>query len=365
MVSTDTRDIDVIRQRCTRFLSHHYPESPRETLLALANAVQEDATADQYGKGTMIESFEARIAQLLGKEAVAFMPSGTMAQQIALAIWAARRGNANVGMHPRNHLDRPELFAYQHLHGLRGVPIGSPDRLLTLDDLDGVAQPLGVLLLELPQRELGGLLPEWEDLAVIAGRAHERGVPLHMDGARLWECAPFYQRGYAEIADLFDTVYVSFYKGLGGLAGAALAGPADVIAEARIWQKRHGGTLIRLYPYVVSAAVGLDIRLGRMPRYHAQAVEIAASLRDLPGIDIVPDPPQTNMMHLYLRGHRDAMQAAALDLAEETGIWLFHQVWPTPVPAVQRLELTVGDATLDLDRTEIASLFGELLRRSA
>jgi threonine aldolase len=73
-------------------------------------------------------------------------------------------------------------------------------------------------------------------------------VALHLDGARLWECRPFYGRDYAQIAGLFDSVYVSFYKTLGGIAGAALAGPADVIAEARVWQRRQGGNLVRLFP---------------------------------------------------------------------------------------------------------------------
>ena len=71
---------------------------------------------------------------------------------------------------------------------------------------------------------------------------------MHMDGARLWESAPFYGRSYAEIAALFDTVYVSFYKGVGAIAGAALAGPADFIAEARVWQRRHGGDLVNSTP---------------------------------------------------------------------------------------------------------------------
>jgi threonine aldolase len=364
MAATDTRDPDLIRSRCTRFLTHHYPRSPRETLLALAEAIGEDELPDQYGGGAVLAEFEAQIAELLGKEAAVFMPSGTMAQQIALRICCNRRGIPNVAMHPRNHLDDRELFGYQHLHRLHGIMVGSPDRLLTLDDLTACAEPLGALLLELPQRELGGLLPEWDALVAITGWARERGIALHMDGARLWESAPYYGRDLAEIAALFDTVYVSFYKGLGGLAGSALAGSADVIGEARVWQRRHGGNLIRLYPYVVSARLGLEEKLPKMPVYHERAKELAAALRTVPGIGLVPDPPQTNMMHLYLRGEKEGIERAALDLAEETGIWLFHLVWPTPLPGVQRLELTVGDATLDLPVAEVAALFRRLLERA-
>src|SRR5437899_10127014 len=85
---------------CTRHLNHDYPRSPREELLALAEATGPDERADMYGRGAIITDFEARVAELLGKEAAVFMPSGTMAQQIALRIWADRRGLRTVAMHP-------------------------------------------------------------------------------------------------------------------------------------------------------------------------------------------------------------------------------------------------------------------------
>ena len=93
----------------------------------------------------------------------------------------------------------------------------------------------------MPQREIGGQLPSWSDLEAQVAWARDRGVAVHMDGARLWESGPFYERSYAEIAALFDSVYVSFYKGIGAIAGAALSGPAPFIGEARLWQRRSGG----------------------------------------------------------------------------------------------------------------------------
>ena len=182
---------------------------------------------------------------------------------------------------------------------------------MTLNDLKSVAEPLAALLLKLPQREIGGQLPTWEELTALVGWARERGVPTHLDGARLWEGQPFYGREYAEIAALFDTVYVSFYKVLNGIAGAILAGPADVIAEARVWQRRHGGNLVHLYPYVLSAQKGLDQHLDRMNAYWSRAKEIAAALTVFPQIEIVPDPPQTNMMHLFLQGERDRLEGGS------------------------------------------------------
>lgn len=287
-----------------------------------------------------------------------------MAQQIALRLWTDRRGTPTVAMHPRNHLDGHEAFGYQLLHSLRGIPVGVADELLTLTDLQSVAEPIGAVLLELPQREIGGRLPEWNGLVELTSWVRERGISLHMDGARLWESGPYYGREYSEIAGLFDSVYVSFYKGLGGLAGSALAGPSDLIAEARVWQRRHGGNLIRLYPYVLSARRGIREHLPRMPEYHERAVQIAGVLRDVAGIDVVPDPPQTTMMHLHLRADRERLRSAALDISRETGVWLVSRAAPTPNPNTAMVEITVGEATMDLSVTEIRDLLTDLLTKA-
>jgi threonine aldolase len=365
-MTDEQSEIRMARRACTRYLSHHYPRTPAQELRELAELAPDYHDADQYGVGELIDDFEARMAALLGKEAALFVPSGTMAQQLALRVHADRRvaGQRTVVMHPRNHLDRSELYAYQHLHQLRAIYAGGVDQLLTLDDLNTIAQPCAALLLELPQRELGGQLPAWDDLVAQTQWASARGAARHMDGARLWETGPFYARVYADIAALFDTVYVSCYKILGGIAGAALAGPADVIAEARVWQKRHGGTLIRAYPYILAAQRGLDERLPRVPAYCAKARELAAALTTLPGVRVLPDPPQTNMFHLYLPAPHTRVMLAALEIARAHGVWLASSVAPTALPGLSRLEVTAGDATLDLTAAEVVDLFGELLERA-
>ncbi len=359
----DTPEAKKIFKTCHRFLTHEYPKTPRQVLSELAETIGPELEADRYGQGDLIARFESEVATLLGKEAAVFMPSGTMCQQIALRIWASRRGTSNVAFHPKSHLEMHEEKAYQRLHGLHGILVGSADALLTLGDLKAITEPVGALLLELPQRDLGGQLPGWEALKEIIAWARERGIPTHLDGARLWECRPFYGREYAEIAQLFDSVYVSFYKILGGIAGSILTGSVEVIAEARTWQRRHGGNLIHLYPFVLSAQKGLRERLGRMEAYHAKAKEIVALLTPFAEIEIVPNPPHTNMMHLFIRGERDKLEAAALDVARETGIWLFYRLAPTPLPGFTLFELTVGEATLDLSGREIVEVFQMLLMR--
>src|SRR5215217_2460250 len=335
-------DDAALRDACTRFVNGHGQRRPAELLAE----IPADVASDRYGDGGVVAELEREVATLLGMPAAVFLPSGTMAQQAALRVHADRRGRLTVVFHPTCHLDLHEGQAYQRLHGLVGRPTGDPHRLLTIDDLQGIAEAPAALLLELPQREIGGQLPGWQNLVDQVEWARQRGAAVHLDGARLWECTPVYERTPAEIAGLFDTVYVSFYKLLGGLAGCCLAGTEELTAEVREWRKRHGGTLFAMWPYAASALVSLRKRLPRVPEYYEHARAIAEALRDVPGIEVVPDPPQTPLMHLLLNTSPDHFRAAALRLAQEHGVWTWPRSAPTDSPRVQRLQLTVADAPL-------------------
>jgi threonine aldolase len=361
------RDALAIRRACERTIGGELEawRMPRATLERLAARISPDEPGDMYGRGELVERFEARIAELLGKEAAVFMPTGTMAQQIALRIHADRRNNRIVAFHPTAHLELHEEGAYRRLQGLDAVLVGGRDDVITRGDLEAIAEPVAALLLELPQREIGGRLPEWEELTSQAEWARGRGVALHMDGARLWEAAPYYGRTHAEISELFDTVYVSFYKGLAGIAGCALAGSAELVAEARRWQIRHGGRLASFSLLVAAAELGLERFLPQMPARYEHAVAIAHELAAVDGIDVVPDPPQTPMMHVFLHGDRERLVEAALDVAEEQRTWLFRGLDTTAVPTLHKLELTVGEASLDIEPAEVAALFATVLARAA
>jgi threonine aldolase len=345
-----------------RFLNAwHGGPKLRDRLEAIADATEADERSDRYGGGERIERLEARVAELLGKESAVFMPSGTMAQQIAARIWCDRRGIRTMAFHPTCHLEIHEEKAYERLHGLSGKLVGDPNRVISLEDLEAIREPVAMLLLELPQREIGGRLPEWDDLVAQADWARARGIALHLDGARLWEAQPYYARTHAEIAGLFDSVYVSFYKGLGGMAGAALAADADTMAEARVWLRRHGGNLVTMHPYVVAAETSLEERLDRMPAYLAHARALASALGTLDGLEVVPDPPQTPMFHIHLRGDRERLADAALTLAEERKVFLFADPSSTTSPSWQRHEVMVGDVTFGLEPDEVRDLYAEIL----
>lgn len=346
---------------CERWLTARRPTTAAQLLRAAADALPPQARPDAYGEGEIVEGFERRLAALLGMEAAALMPSGTMAQQIALRIHCARRGVDTVAFHPTCHLEVHEHAGYAHLHGLRAELVGHRDRLIELADLEALHAPIGALLLELPQREIGGRLPDWDALAAQTEWAHAHGAAAHLDGARIWESTPYYERSHEAIAALFDTVYVSLYKGLGGLAGCVLAGPDETIAHARVWRRRHGGTLFHLYPLAAAALRGLDTLVAQMPVFLEHARALAAALSELPGVQVVPDPPQTPLFHLHLRGDRESLQRRALALARETGVWLFGELGPTVVPGVHRLELNVGEAALEIAPRECRELLGAVL----
>lgn len=361
------RELEAIYVACERAVNGGWPgrRNPRATLERLAAAVAEDARPDWYGEGDLVERLERRVADLLGKESAAFFVSGTMAQQIALRIHADRRGLREVAYHATSHLRLHEQAAAEHLHDLHAVVAGDRHRLLDLAGLEAIEQPLAALLLELPQRELGGVLPEWEDLVAQTDWARERGVALHLDGARLWEAQPYYDRPLDEIAGLFDSAYVSFYKGLAGLAGCVLAGRADLIAEARVWRVRHGGRLPSVYPFTLAAELGLDHYLPRMGDFYRHAVAVGGELDRRDELAVAPSPPQTPLLHVFIRGDRDRLVDAALELADERGIWLFGRLGDTPLPGHHLLELQISDPGLEFTHTEIGELFDEVLARAA
>jgi threonine aldolase len=347
---------EALRGQCTQFLAGHGPVRAADLLASIPPGT----IPDRYGAGGAVAELEAEIAGLLGKPAAAFLPSGTMAQQSVLRVHADRRQRRTVVFHPMCHLYRHEGEAYQRLHGLTGRPAGDPDRLLGLGDLTAIAEPAAALLIELPQRDLGGQQPDWEDLQAQAGWARSRGAAAHLDGARLWESAAGYGRPPAEIAALFDTVYVSFYKGIGALPGCCVAGPADIVAEVREWRQRMGGTLFGLWPNAASALSCLRRRLPLMPAYLSHARAIAAALAGLPGVRVVPDPPQAPMMHLLLTTTQGNFAAAARRLAAGQRIWAWPEAMTTIDPGVQRVELSVGDATCALEPEQVRDVVAAL-----
>ncbi|MFP2958073.1 threonine aldolase family protein, partial [Myxococcus sp. 1LA] len=351
-----------LRRSCRASLSPGTPVDPGAELIRIGEWVQSRGLdQDFYGNSAFVEDFEGRIAKLLGCEDACFMPTGTMGQLIALRIYADASGNRNVGLHPSSHHVLHENNSHTLLHGLQDVLISPWNRPLLASDVRGAREPLGTVSVELPVRWLGGQLQTWAQLEDLKRTCRLTGVKLHMDGARLWECQPFYKRSYADICRGFDSVYVSFYKTIGAIGGAMVAGRRDFIRSARTWRHRHGGNVYQMLPYVASAAMRLDAALARIPADVERAKRLADALATDERLTVLPHPVQTNMFRVYLRGEPAELSARRDRIAREDNVWVANGFSPTRVPGVAETELQVREELGDLTDEAAAKAFTRLL----
>ncbi|MEU4104156.1 threonine aldolase family protein [Streptomyces tanashiensis] len=341
-------------------------------LVAWAEAAgHAEAPVDMYGNG-LVEEVERRVAEELGLPAAVFFPTGTMAQQVALRCWAGRTGSPVVALHPLAHPEVHEGGALGAVSGLRTVHPTDAPRLPTAEEVRDHPEPFGTLMLELPLRDAGFVLPSWDELTEVVAAARERDAVVHFDGARLWETTTHFGRGLAEIAELADSVYVSFYKSLGGMSGAALAGPEDLMEEARVWRHRYGGLVAQNYPTALSALRGLDVELPRLPSYVTHARVVADAIREAfaeAGTGwsrIHPGTPHTHQFQVWLPYDPDALTAAALAQTEDTGTALFRR-WFSPgaggPPGVAVTEVTVTGPGLEWTAEDVKEAVRDFLAR--
>jgi threonine aldolase len=312
--------------------------------------------SDVYGSGQVIEDFQQQMASYLGKESAVFFPSGTMAQQIALRIWCDRLELKRVAYHPLCHLEIHEKDGLKELHHIEPILLADKDRLIQLDDVLNMQEDIACLLLELPQREIGGQLPDYGDLEAISTYCREKGIKLHLDGARLFEILPYYQKSAAEICALFDSVYVSFYKGIGGIAGAILAGDSDFTEASKVWKRRHGGDLISLYPYIISSKHYFAKRIGKMAQYYEEAKELAGFYNQCQGVVTQPAEPVSNMFHVHVELPRAELESILIAIYEATGVGLTGYVREVS-ETTSCYELSIGDRYADVPKEPLREAF--------
>ncbi|MFF4208477.1 threonine aldolase family protein [Streptomyces sp. NPDC001796] len=327
-----------------------------------------DESGDMYGTG-IVEALEEKVAGLLGKEAAAFFPTGTMAQQVALRCWAGRTGDRTVALHALAHPEVHERKAFSEVSGLRPVCLTSEPRLPTAEEVRDFEEPFGALMLELPLRDAGFVLPSFEELTELVEAAHGRDAVVHFDGARLWETTVHFCRPLEEIAGLADSVYVSFYKSLDGYGGAALAGPRTLVDEAKTWRHRYGGAVFQQFPTVLSALAGLERELPRLPEYVRHARVVAAALREgfaaagLPWARVHPDPPHTHEFQVWLPYDADVLAQAAVRQGEETGTLLFANPWDRGGPGLAFTEVYVRAAALEWTADDVRKAAVQFVER--
>ncbi len=357
---------------CERTLSHRRDATLRDRLARLTaeaeTAYDLSEPPDVYGDG-VVADLERRVADLLGTQGAVFFPTGTMAQQVALRCWAGRTGNPTVALHPLAHPEVHERGALGALTGLRTVHPTTARRLPTAAEVRDFDEPFGTLMLELPLRDAGFVLPSWEELAAVVAAARERDAVVHFDGARLWECPTHFGRSLSEIAGLADSVYVSFYKSLDGLSGAALAGPEEFTAEARAWRHRYGGQLYQQWPAALAALAGLERELPRLAGYVAHARTVAAALTEelaragTGWFRVHPEVPHTHQFQVWLPYPAEALNEAGLRQAEQDRVSLFRHWWEPGPPGLAMTEVTVAHGALEWTADQVRAALAGFLRR--
>ncbi|WP_330960368.1 threonine aldolase family protein [Photobacterium sp. 53610] len=349
-----------LRSQCTVFIPGNRTVSPAEMFQNMADWCKEHhIDHDIYGQGEFLQSFETKIASLLGFEAGLFVVTGTMTQPTALRIACTAKRNPVVAMHPSSHIYLHEGQNYQLQDWFSILPVGHPYQPWTLDDLTAWPDDIAAVLYELPMREIGGQLPSWEALNDIKSHCREKGIHLHLDGARLWETKAGYGRDYQEITAGFDSAYVSLYKGVAGLGGAMLLGSKDFIEKARVWTQRQGGNVVHRTPYAVSAAMQFDQRLAQMSALFERTQQLYRILSEYRQFTPNPAAPQANMLHLYLPVSAEKATLIRDHFAQEDKVWLGNPQ-QAALPDQSYIEWYIGDNLLNLDDNRLRAILTKL-----
>jgi threonine aldolase len=288
----------------------------------MATAVVGDDVLD--GDPT-VQLLEDRVAALLGKDAALFFPTGTMANQAA--IWVHTQPGTELLIDAGAHIVHWEIAGTAALCGvqMRSVqgasPVfGAPDLTAALRPSSKHSPEFSLVCVENTHNGAGGVVTPLAELRAISDVARTAGLPLHLDGARLWNAAAATGTSLADFAACVDTIMVSFSKGLGAPVGAMLVGPSTLVGRAHRVRKRLGGGM-RQSGFLAAAALhGLDHHLARLPDDHAAARVLADAMDGVRGARVVP--PETNIVMIDLpKPMADAVSERATALGVRVSSW--------------------------------------------
>jgi threonine aldolase len=262
---------------------------------------------DEFSRGGVVAQLEQRMAETLGKETAVFLPSGTLANNLALRLLAER--GRRVLVQRESHIYNDTGDGAQELIGLTLIPLARERATFTLEaaaaeveraEAGRVLTPVGVISIESPVRRLAGEVFDFAEMRRIAGFARERGIGLHLDGARLFLASPYTGIAPATYAALFDTVYVSLYKYFNAGGGAVLAGPRRLLENLYHQRRMFGGSLRQAWPYAAVALHYLDGFAERFGRAVAAADALFDALRGHRCCEIVRSVTATNVARLHV-----------------------------------------------------------------
>lgn len=266
---------------------------------AMMNAMVGD---DQYGEDPTVNRLEEMSAQLLGKEAGVFVPSGTMGNLSAILAHCDRGDEVILG-------DESHILWYESA-GPATVGGVSPRTIRTADDgtfdLDQVADairvdgpgypPTGLICVENTHNRCGGAVLPMSYMRDLKALAVAKGIPVHMDGARIFNAAAALGTSPAEIAAEADSVQFCFSKGLGAPVGSMVVGSSELMTEVRRQRKLLGGAMRQAGVIAAAAVVSLEAMIDRLPEDHKRAKQLAEGIAALPSMSIDPERVQSNIV---------------------------------------------------------------------
>lgn len=275
---------------------------------------------DVFGEDPTINLLQERVADLLGKEAALFVASGTMANQ--LSVRTHTQPGDEVLIHEGGHVLNYEGGAAAALAGVQLRALRGVHGVIAPDDVRRSVWPRQehfarsrLVVLENTHNRAGGTIWPLEAATAVAAAAHEAGLAVHLDGARLWNAHVATGIPMADYAASVDSVSVCFSKGLGAPVGSMIAGPRDFISEARFHRKKYGGGMRQVGILGAACLHALDHHVQRLADDHAAAALLAERLREVEGLEI-PHPVQSNIVIVELSGLGSTAAEAVPALAE-------------------------------------------------
>jgi threonine aldolase len=298
---------------------------------------------DVFGDDPTVRRLEARVAEMLGKEAALYVPSGTMSNQIGLRVHC-QPGDEFL-CETNCHILCYEQGAYAQLFGLAAQPIQGDYGVLRVEQLVDHIRPVNdhcvrtrLVCLENTHNRGAGRIQPYDAVAEICAWAAENGLARHLDGARLFNAVVATGIPAAEWAGHFDTVSVCFSKGLGAPVGSALSGPADIIRQARRHRKALGGAMRQAGIIAAGALYALEHNIDRLAEDHANAHLLADAVRQTSGLKLGPNVVETNIVIFDVGAELGTAAAFCARLRDE-GVWLYP-IGPQRIRAVTHLDVS-------------------------
>ncbi|MSQ14148.1 MAG: aminotransferase class I/II-fold pyridoxal phosphate-dependent enzyme [Dehalococcoidia bacterium] len=267
---------------------------------------------DVWEEDPTTQRLEAMSAQRMGKQAALFTPSGTMSNLVATLTWCKRGDEMIVGS--ESHMFWNEVGGASALGGvvMRTVPNDATGRIDPTDVENAIRRenihfpPTALVALENTHNRCSGAVLTVQDTRALADVAHRHGIPVHLDGARIFNAAVYLGVPAAELAAPADSVAFCVSKGLSAPIGSLLCGTRDFVTRARKWRKMVGGGMRQVGIIAAAGIVALDSMVDRLAEDHTNARRLAVGLAGIPGITLDPEQMQTNIVIFSWRGDAPA-----------------------------------------------------------